>query len=38
MAFAATGQTALAFLFLVGLLIPLSFIAYEYWRYRKKTS
>lgn len=32
----ATGQTALTLLFLVGLLIPLSFIAYEYWQYKKK--
>jgi len=34
--FAVSGQTAIALLFLVGLLIPLSFIAYEYWQYTKR--
>jgi len=34
--FFTTGQIGLALLFLVGLLISLSFIAYEYWQYRKK--
>jgi hypothetical protein len=34
--FAVSGQTAIALLFLVGLLIPSSFIAYEYWQYRKR--
>jgi 4-hydroxybenzoate polyprenyltransferase len=34
--FAVSGQTAVALLFLVGLLIPLAFIAYEYWQYRKR--
>jgi len=33
--FFATGQLAMAFLFLVGLLVPSSFILYEYWQYRK---
>jgi hypothetical protein len=32
----ATGQMALALLFLVGLLIPLSFMTYKYWQYKKK--
>jgi hypothetical protein len=34
--FAATGQIAMLLLFLVGLLIPLFFIVYEYWQYRKR--
>jgi hypothetical protein len=34
--FFATEQLALGALFFVGLLIPSSFIAYEYWKYRKK--
>jgi len=34
--FAVQGQTVIALLFLVGLLIPSSFIAYEYWKYKKK--
>jgi len=34
--FAVTGQTALALLFLIGLVIPLSFITYDYRHYRKK--
>jgi hypothetical protein len=33
--FFAAGQFAMGTLFLVGLLIPSSFIAYEYWKYRK---
>jgi hypothetical protein len=36
--FAATGQTVMAVLFLIGFLIPLSFIIHEYWQYRKKTT
>lgn len=36
LSFFANGQTALALLFLVGFLIPLSFIAYEYWNYKKQ--
>jgi hypothetical protein len=32
----ATEQLAIGTLFLVGLLIPSSFIAYEYWKYGKK--
>jgi membrane protein required for beta-lactamase induction len=35
--FTVTGQTAMAVLFLVGLLIPLSMIGYEYWKYRKRS-
>jgi len=34
--FAATGQIAMLLLFLVGLLIPLFFIVYEYLQYRKR--
>jgi hypothetical protein len=34
--FAVQGQIAIALLFLVGLLIPSSFIAYEYWQYKKR--
>lgn len=34
--FIATRQTGMASLFLVGLLIPLFIIAYEYWKYRKR--
>ena len=34
--FAVTGQTALALLFLMGLVIPLSFIKYDYRHYGKK--
>jgi hypothetical protein len=34
--FAVTGQTALALLFLIGLVTPLSFITYDYRHYRKK--
>jgi hypothetical protein len=33
--FFINGQLAIAFLFLAGLLIPLSFVAYEYWNYKK---
>lgn len=33
--FFINGQLAIAFLFLAGLLIPLSFVAYEYWNYQK---
>ena len=36
MSFALNGQIAMLLLFLVGLLIPLAFIAYEYWQYRKR--
>jgi hypothetical protein len=34
--FAAVGQTIMLLLFSVGLLVPLAFIAYEYWQYRKR--
>jgi hypothetical protein len=34
--FAAVGQIVMLLLFLVGLIFPLSFIAYEYWQYRKR--
>jgi len=34
--FFVTGQFAVGTLFLVGLLIPSAFIAYEYSKYRKK--
>ena len=34
--FAVTGQTALALLFLIGLVTPLSFITYDYRHYGKK--
>jgi hypothetical protein len=34
--FTATRQTDIALLFLAGLLIPLSMIAYEYRKYRKR--
>ena len=33
--FFINGQLAIAFLFLAGLLIPLSFVVYEYWNYKK---
>lgn len=34
--YAVTGQAVMALLFLVGLSIPVSFIAYEYWKNRKR--
>jgi hypothetical protein len=34
--FLATGQLVIGTLFLVGLLVPSSFIAYEYWKDRRK--
>jgi hypothetical protein len=34
--FAFSGQTGMTLLFLIGLLIPLSMIAYEYRQYKKK--
>jgi hypothetical protein len=34
--FTFSGQTGMALLFLAGLLIPSSFIAYEYKQYKKK--
>ena len=34
--FIKTNQIALAILFLIGFLIPLSMIAYAYWKNRKK--
>jgi hypothetical protein len=34
--FAISGQTAILLLFLAGLVIPLSFIAYDYWQYKKR--
>jgi hypothetical protein len=34
--FTFSGQTGMALLFLAGLLIPLSMIAYEYRQYKKK--
>jgi len=34
--FFATGQIVMALLFVTGLVIPLAFIVYEYWKYRKK--
>jgi len=34
--FFATGQIVMALLFVTGLVVPLAFIVYEYWKYRKK--
>jgi hypothetical protein len=34
--FILSGQTGMALLFLVGLFIPLSMIAYEYWQNKKR--
>gem|GEM_PF-2237352 len=34
--FAIRGETVMLVLFSVGLLVPLSFIVYEYWQYRRK--
>lgn len=34
--FTFSGQTGMALLFLIGLLIPLSMIAHEYRQYKKK--
>lgn len=33
--FAAQGRIGMLLLFLVGLLIPLSMIMYDYWKYKK---